>query len=284
MYWPGSNGAGSPSSFTQNEASSDVWSTRRTSVALYWGASSAMTRESSTWWVMVERLSWLRPAAGTRRLHAECSPRRSARRGLARPERMRARTQVVGARPSGGRDISRAAAMCRLDHPAFGISAGLLLCAGSQRLAVRRATPAGPHEHGGRQLEASAARSKTWNSSARSARPISRTEDRAGAGEAGTRSGRGRHRSRRGRHPPGSAPGRSGPRERADGPGPVRRRCRYNHPDAIGPIAGRPHAPPPTQRENRTPCPTPLRPRAPTRPRSATSTPGATAGPKATGP
>ena len=49
MYWPASNGAGSPSSFTQKLASSAEWSSRRTSVALYWGASSAMTRVSSRW-------------------------------------------------------------------------------------------------------------------------------------------------------------------------------------------------------------------------------------------
>ena len=47
MYWPASNGVGSPSKRTQKVASESVMSSRRTSVALYWGAAASMTRGSA---------------------------------------------------------------------------------------------------------------------------------------------------------------------------------------------------------------------------------------------
>ena len=37
MYWPASNGVASPSIRTQKYARLSCWSSRRTSVALYWG-------------------------------------------------------------------------------------------------------------------------------------------------------------------------------------------------------------------------------------------------------
>src|SRR3954452_4366925 len=47
MYWPGSNGVGSPSNLTQKVARSSLWSTRRMSRALYCSLSGSMTRVSS---------------------------------------------------------------------------------------------------------------------------------------------------------------------------------------------------------------------------------------------
>ena len=52
MYWPGSNGTGGPSKRTQKLARSLDMSSRRTRVALYCSASAAMTRESSSWWLI----------------------------------------------------------------------------------------------------------------------------------------------------------------------------------------------------------------------------------------
>src|SRR3954464_2418125 len=52
MYCPASNGVGSPSKRTQKVDSESVMSSRRTSVALYCGASASMTRVSVTRSVM----------------------------------------------------------------------------------------------------------------------------------------------------------------------------------------------------------------------------------------
>src|SRR3954451_9214435 len=69
MYCPASNGVGSPSKRTQKVDSESVMSSRRTSVALYCGASASMTRVSVTRSVM-------RGMLPGRSHGAECHPAR----------------------------------------------------------------------------------------------------------------------------------------------------------------------------------------------------------------
>src|SRR4051812_30462023 len=72
MYWPDTNGVGSPSKRTQKRASDSCWSSRRTSVALYCGAAGSIARTSAASSVMWRRLlrtgrrEWYRRAATAR--------------------------------------------------------------------------------------------------------------------------------------------------------------------------------------------------------------------------
>src|SRR6266540_2423365 len=57
MYWPGSNGVGSPSKRTQNEASDWCWSLRSMSDALYCSAAGSTTRASVASSVMAQSVA-----------------------------------------------------------------------------------------------------------------------------------------------------------------------------------------------------------------------------------